>query len=478
VTEAPDPGARRPPRLRSDAQLVAGARTGCPESRAEIARRYGAQLRCACARVAGPDAADDAVQEALVKALAALAAGASPANLRAWLHRIARNAAIDELRGRRTWEPLDPQIDGVPQPPQIAAERAQLRDLLDGVAALPERQRRALRMRVVDERSYDEIGAALGTEEGAVRALLHRARSRLREAAAVVVLPFWRIARHGPLAHAGAGTGAGVKTGLVIGALATAGAAGVVLHTGAATPATARERAVVAVVGQPIAQPATSSAAAAGRRRLVVRARPHAVARVSAHAHAHARAHAASATGTATRQRAAAPAPAAPVARTIPAARPHNPQPSPRTPATSPATAAPAVTPTRPAPAPTPVAPPAAPPAAPEPPAPVAPPAPRPPDPAGTPAPAARGRISAWTPDAPGDAEGLLAVQSDANPAIARRVTAATDLRCYRVAGGLALSLGACPADALVAGTPVASAEMQAADAGASWRLVYLIVPA
>jgi hypothetical protein len=69
-------------------------------------------------------------------------------------------------------------------------------------------------------------------------------------------------------------------------------------------------------------------------------------------------------------------------------------------------------------------------------------------------------------------------VQSDANPAIARRVTAATDLRCYRVAGGLALSLGACPADALVAGTPVASAEMQAADAGASWRLVYLIVPA
>jgi hypothetical protein len=69
-------------------------------------------------------------------------------------------------------------------------------------------------------------------------------------------------------------------------------------------------------------------------------------------------------------------------------------------------------------------------------------------------------------------------VRAGANPAIARRLTASTDLRCYRVAGGLASSLGACPAGALAAGTPVATAEMQPADAGASWRLVYLIVPA
>jgi RNA polymerase sigma factor (sigma-70 family) len=483
VTHAPDAGARRPPRLRSDAQLVAGARVGCPAAGEEIVRRYRSQLRAHCARIAGPDAADDAVQEALVKALRALAAGRSPADLRPWLYRIARNAAIDELRRRPgDWEPLDPQIDGVAQPPQIAATRAHLRELLAGAAALPARQRAALRMRVVDERSYDEIALALGAGEGTVRALLHRARSRLRESAAVVLVPFWRIARHGPLAHGGAGAATAAKAGLVIGVLASAGAAAVALHPAPGSPGS-HDRAVARAPGPPARivpaaatsvtanHPSHSASAPADR----ARAR-HAASRAtttveprsaSAHRTVAVARRPAAAGSVVSRRTPAATTSAAP-ARGGAGSAGADPNPA----AVPPSASVPAKPP---APDPVAAAAPAAP-VAPAPPAPVA--STDAHVPAPTPAPAARGQVSAWTPDAPGGAEGLLAVQSGTNPAIARRVTTSTDLRCYRVAGGYVVSFGACPDGALAPDIPVASAEMQPADAGASWRLVYLILAA
>jgi hypothetical protein len=64
---------------------------------------------------------------------------------------------------------------------------------------------------------------------------------------------------------------------------------------------------------------------------------------------------------------------------------------------------------------------------------------------------------------------GVCAGHPDAADEVARR---------YRVAGDAAVAFGPCPAGALVTGRPVASAEMQPADGGLSWRLVYLIVPA
>ncbi|MDX6678053.1 MAG: hypothetical protein QOE31_2105, partial [Solirubrobacteraceae bacterium] len=262
----PDAGAGRPPRLRSDAQLVAGLRAGRPDAADEIARRYRPQLRAYCARLVGADDADDAVQETLIKALAALPAMRCPVNLRPWLLRVAHNASIDHLRGRpAATEPPDLQIDGVRQPQQIFATRAQLRGLLDEAATLPERQRAALRMRVVEGRSYDEIALALGTGEGSVRALLHRARSRLREVAAVALAPLRPGARHGPLAHAGAG-GAGtattVKAALVVGALATGGA--VAMHARAPADGAHARHAIGAAI-RPAATATTTLPRAAPR---------------------------------------------------------------------------------------------------------------------------------------------------------------------------------------------------------------------
>jgi hypothetical protein len=68
------------------------------------------------------------------------------------------------------------------EPEAPAAEhREELREVVAAVRSLPERQREAIVMRELEGRSYDEIAIRLGTTNGGVRQLLHRARSSVRE---------------------------------------------------------------------------------------------------------------------------------------------------------------------------------------------------------------------------------------------------------------------------------------------------------
>ena len=100
----------------------------------------------------------------------------------AWLFRIASNAIAAHYR-RRPFLPLDPTVqlvDGSPGP-----ERALLREerramVRAAVAALPLPQRQAVVLRYGHDLHYKEIARILGYSEGAVKQLLHRARTRLR----------------------------------------------------------------------------------------------------------------------------------------------------------------------------------------------------------------------------------------------------------------------------------------------------------
>ncbi len=219
---------RRPLPLLSDDDLVRAARSGTDEAVGEIARRHSARLRRQCARIVGPDRADDAVQQALANALVALRreGDARPIDLDRWLSRLAHNASIDILRrGMPPWAQLDERIDGVPRPPEIAARREELRGAVDGLRALPERQRRALVAHVFEGRSWAEIGSELDIGEPAVRQLLHRARRRMRAAAAALIAPFWAL--HGSSSARAAGLLGGAG-----GAKALGGAAAVLVVAG------------------------------------------------------------------------------------------------------------------------------------------------------------------------------------------------------------------------------------------------------
>lgn len=129
------------------------------------------------------EAAQDLLQDTLLRAHRALGRLGPGANARAWLYRIATNAALNHLRGRaRERRALDrharehdvahwPQLDGRDE------ERARLWQRL---ARLPERQRIALTLRLVDELDYDQIAARMGGTAEAARANVYQATKRLK----------------------------------------------------------------------------------------------------------------------------------------------------------------------------------------------------------------------------------------------------------------------------------------------------------
>ena len=103
-----------------------------------------------------------------------------------WLFGIARNVLLMSIRRgaveRRTAArlgvlerlDLDGPVDDTPEPDW--ADGAD--ELLD---SLPLSQREALRLRIVDELTYDEVADALGTTRSAARVRVHRALTALRK---------------------------------------------------------------------------------------------------------------------------------------------------------------------------------------------------------------------------------------------------------------------------------------------------------
>ena len=93
--------------------------------------------------------------------------------LRPWLYRVAHNAALNAVEKKGSdWEELDENYDGVPQPPQVAEQRARFLKVVGEIEALPERQREALVLNEFEGRCYADIAAQLGTSESGIHGLL------------------------------------------------------------------------------------------------------------------------------------------------------------------------------------------------------------------------------------------------------------------------------------------------------------------
>jgi len=106
-------------------------------------------------------------------------------DMRVWLIRIAWNLAIDRRRRIRP-EQIDDifaeSLAASDVPADDALEEAQrMRSVLRELERLPKGERHALLLSAVDELGTAEMAKVLDRSESAVRALLFRARTRLRE---------------------------------------------------------------------------------------------------------------------------------------------------------------------------------------------------------------------------------------------------------------------------------------------------------
>ena len=173
-----------------DRDLVLAYQAGDDEAFAELVREYRPQLLGHARRKLGcPEAAEDAVQEALVRALRAMPRFNGNYLVGPWLHRILSNVCSDEgNRLRREGEKTErfASNDRALNPPSSIEDELGLdlddSELADAVDNLSEQYREALMLRFVEELSYEEVAAAAGVSEENARARVSRARSAVRAA--------------------------------------------------------------------------------------------------------------------------------------------------------------------------------------------------------------------------------------------------------------------------------------------------------
>ena len=207
------PIARRALAAQSDDRLVRLLRDGHDPAFDEIVRRYREPLVAFAAAIAGASRAEDVVQAGLMRAHDALPADEREISLRPWLFAIIRNGALNAIRDEPAWGELDPDQQGGEQAPATAEQREELEHLVNAICALPDAQRQALVMREMEGVGHADIAAKLHTSPTAVRGLIFRARTTLRNAlGALVPLPILRWLLDDATAAAAvtaAGSGAG-----------------------------------------------------------------------------------------------------------------------------------------------------------------------------------------------------------------------------------------------------------------------------
>jgi len=177
---------------RDDADLIDRARRGDVMAYEELVRRHqGVAVRTA--HVFAPDGdAEDAVQEAFVKAYAALGRFRAGSPFRPWLLRIVANEARNRRRsaGRRAGLALRSAEDRRPDDAAPSPESAVLAEeqrswLLAGINGLADADREVIAARYFLDLSEAETAEILGLPRGTVKSRLSRALVRLRGRLAV-----------------------------------------------------------------------------------------------------------------------------------------------------------------------------------------------------------------------------------------------------------------------------------------------------
>lgn len=173
--------------MRTDAQLIAGARNDASAFR-ELYDRYAEAIhRLHRARTRDRDAALDLTAETFAQAWLSLDRFRDLANGSAapWLYAIARNVLVTSVRKRtlerRARDRLGILVAHEGESHAPPPDESWIEGLDDELASLSPELRQAVMLRVVDDLAYSDIAAATGTTVGAARVRVHRGLSVLRQ---------------------------------------------------------------------------------------------------------------------------------------------------------------------------------------------------------------------------------------------------------------------------------------------------------
>ena len=165
--------------------LINAAVNGDDDAFTKIVERYQKPVYNLCYRLLGNHGdAEDASQEAFMKAYRGLGKYDLQRPFISWLLAIAYNLCIDQLRRRRvTWvglEALFDRSDPLSRTPDVALEaRSEAEGVQKILSTLSVKDRAVVVLRYWYDYSYDEIAETLSLTNGAVKSRLHRARREL-----------------------------------------------------------------------------------------------------------------------------------------------------------------------------------------------------------------------------------------------------------------------------------------------------------
>ena len=160
---------------------------GSTVSWSEMVSHRSYLVRFAQRKLRDPLLAEDAVHDVFEAVLSGRAAFAGRAALRSWLTAVLKNKIVDSVRRHAGFESLDDETEASgalavqcpqPQPDEVAEQRELLARALARIEALPPGLRDAMRLRVLEEQSTDDVCATLGISEDNLFVRLHRARKQ------------------------------------------------------------------------------------------------------------------------------------------------------------------------------------------------------------------------------------------------------------------------------------------------------------
>jgi RNA polymerase sigma-70 factor, ECF subfamily len=166
-----------------DAEIVERVRRGERELFELLLRRHNRRIfRVAHAVLGDAAEAEDVMQDAYVRAFAALGDFGGRARFSTWLTRIAVHEALARRRRRRAHDPdaVETLMDGA-RGPDEAASSAEVRRLLEGaIARLGEPFRLVFVLRAVEQLPVADVAECLQLDEATVKTRYFRARATLK----------------------------------------------------------------------------------------------------------------------------------------------------------------------------------------------------------------------------------------------------------------------------------------------------------
>ena len=183
----------RTPEDAEDIRLMELAGTGDERAFEQLVERHQRLVVGTVGRMLGSGSdAEDIAQQVFVRVWKNVKRYEPRAKFTTWLLKITRNLVFNELRrrSRHPQVPLQAEAEEEERPlkdeqavaPDASLLEHELQEAVDAaIASLPETQRMAVILRRYEDLSYEEIAEALDQSVSAVKSLLFRARTELRQ---------------------------------------------------------------------------------------------------------------------------------------------------------------------------------------------------------------------------------------------------------------------------------------------------------